>query len=174
MKILVVAALFPPDVAEPAPYIKELVSRLSKNHQVEVLTYGKIPESVAGVTITAVSKSTGTAKRLFEFAKTLQEKSKEFDIVLVNNAPSTELPTIFASLTSKARWFLLISDTKITYRGWRKLLFSLTTRYCTTINTDLPKKRPEVLPFKKINEQVQHEYDASWQTHITELEQSIV
>src|SRR3989344_9051256 len=41
MKIVLATALYPPDIAPPAPYVKELATRLAANHEVTIVTYGR-------------------------------------------------------------------------------------------------------------------------------------
>lgn len=169
MQILITAALFPPDVADPAAYIKELAARLARKHSVTILTYGHIPESVANVTIHVIPKSQSTVRRLFQFARVLRTLSREAEAVIINNAPSTEVPLIFSSWFNNRKWFLLPSDTKIIYTGWRKFFHTLALKRAQLLDIPLPQARPEILPFKKPSESVWQQYESSWEKHITTL-----
>ena len=48
MTLVLASPLYPPDLAEPAPYTKELARRLSTTHTVIVVAYGRLPEKVPG------------------------------------------------------------------------------------------------------------------------------
>lgn len=165
MRILLISALFPPDVASPAPYVKELAARLANDHSVTVLTYGRLPESVAGATVTAVPKATSAPTRLWRFTHALWRASADVEAVIVNNAPATELPLILVSLVRRRRWLLLKSDTKIKYAGWRAWLHRLAGWRATEVQAPLPKARPEVLSFTETNEADWQRYEDSWEQH---------
>jgi hypothetical protein len=71
MRILLASPLYPPDIAEPAPYVKELALRLSASHSVTVLTYGKHPETIERVRMHSVDKSTPRLVRLKAYTRAL-------------------------------------------------------------------------------------------------------
>jgi hypothetical protein len=170
MRILIVTALFPPDVAAPAPYVKELTSRLSAHHSVTVLTYGFITESVA----VTVAKDQPAYRRLSQLYRALWSLAHDADVVLVNNAPSTELPAWAATWYVNSRWLLITSDPKIVYRGWRGWLHRLA---CTRLQKTAlvpPPPRPEHHPFDPPSEAAWQRYEASWQQHVSELQTTIV
>ncbi|MBP6881353.1 MAG: hypothetical protein KBC35_01900 [Candidatus Pacebacteria bacterium] len=171
MKILVVSALFPPDVADPAPYIKELAGRLkAAGHAVTVLTYGTIPEAVENVSIIAVSKQLAAPARLLNFTRQLLKLGRQHDVILINNAPSTGLPLILTSPLLKYKSYLLISDTKINYTGWRKALNTVEQKNVHKIITiDLPEPRPEHHPFHPPSDQALAHYESSWKKHLQTL-----
>lgn len=170
MKILIVSALYPPDVEDPAPYIKELATRLRTEHTVSVLTYGTLPEQIAHVEINAVSKNIPAVMRLAIFTKKLFVLSRRTDVVLLQNAPSTEFPALFASLIYRSKFRLHISDQKIIYRGWRAFihrLISIVVNYDTI--TSLPLAKPEIHPLNPFPTEAFAAYEQSWQDHLRML-----
>lgn len=170
MKILITSALFPPDVASPAPYVKELCKRLALGNNVSVLTYGNIPESVTDVKIDTVNKKLPAPLRLTIFTLRLRRAAKNVDVILVNNAPSTELPLLLVGFFYKKKMFLVESDQKIVYVGWRKLLHQLaTSQVNSAISVDIPGNKPEITPFEDYPKTDLENWDKAWNDHITAL-----
>lgn len=176
MKVLLLTPLFPPDIADPAPYLKELVTHLSDKHTVHVICYGNLPEKVAGVQFTVIKKHYPTILRLFLCTIHLFKEALKHDSIVVENGPSTELPAFFVSIFFKNKMLLHQSDTKNDYAGFSKTIHSiLSTRVneilvCTDNETGtyLPPTlpRPEILPFSEISEKEMREYKDSWNTHL--------
>ena len=169
MKILIATALFPPDVAEPAPYVKELTKRLGVEHTVSVLTYGSLPEPVDGVSITAVPKNTSPMLRFYTFTVALYQLIKQYDVALIENAPSTELPAFFVSFFTDTKIFLQMSDTKIKYTGWRKFIHTLACSRLEKIEPAVPPARPEIISFKPYPTEAFEVYEKHWTTHTENL-----
>lgn len=94
MKIILATPLYPPDIAEPAPYVKELASRLCDKHDVTIVAYSSIPEEIPGVKIMAVSKRQPLLIRLVKYTYTLFKTSRGADIIYVQNGPSVDLSSI--------------------------------------------------------------------------------
>lgn len=175
MKILILSPLFPPDVGDPANYCKELATRLT-GHDVTLLIYGYLPESVTGVTIATIDKRHFLPKRLFEYTKRLQREIKGADLIIVNNGPSIELPALLVSLTKAKSMVLCESDSlasslAITSRSY-KLIHRLFLRHCNRVIT-LPSQsvyqKPEVLPFVSAARAELEEREVWWAQHIKEL-----
>lgn len=170
MRILIVSALFPPDIAPPAPYIKELAARLGQSHQVTVLTYGAIPEAVATARIFAVPKRLSAPLRLIMFSSKLWWLGWQHERILIHNAPATELPLLLAGFWFRRKSWLVVSDHKIIYTGWRHLLHRLAERCVTkTVHPATLPERPEVHPFKPVSPDAPERYEAAWQTHLSLL-----
>lgn len=174
MKILILSPLFPPDVGAPAPYAKELMSRL-KAHSVSALIYGYLPESVDGVSIAAIDKRTWLVRRLVTYTKALAQASKEADLIVVNNAPSVELPVFLVSLFRKNTIVLCESDPlalKASKKGFYKLLHTLIIRRAKKIII-LPEETvyltPERLPFTNVADLASVAQNEWWDTHLLEL-----
>ena len=109
MQLLLLAPLFPPDTGDPAEYTKELCMRL-QGHGVTALIYGHLPEAVLGAKIVAVDKRQWLPKRLFSYTLALYKHVRTADVVIVNNAPSTELPLLLVSLFLPVKIILCESD----------------------------------------------------------------
>ncbi|MDC1205444.1 hypothetical protein N8083_01190 [Candidatus Pacebacteria bacterium] len=175
MKILIASALFPPDIAVPAPYIKELATRLSKKHTVTVLTYGEIPEQIPHVHIATVSKRLPALYRISKLTSLLIKKAKKVDHILIQNGASTELPSVVVGFFYKKKIFLQLSDQKIKYKGWRKILHQLAcAKSKHVIRIKAPLQRPETLPFDDMPDEAFSNYETSWQDHLRELERILV
>ena len=174
MRILICTALFPPDVADPASYIKELSKRLASKHEVTVLAYGAIPESVANVKIVTVSKSIPALWRLLSFSYHLFRIGRRNDTILVENGPSTELPVILTGWLLRKKINLQLSDLKIIYTGYRKLIHQLASAIAKqVIAIPLPNHQPEWLPFTALSLTELSEYEQTWTEHLELLENNL-
>ncbi len=174
MKILILSPLFPPDVGAPAPYVKALMCCL-KGHTVTGLIYGYLPESVEGVSITAIDKRTWVVRRLIAYTKALVQARRDVDLIILNNAPSVELPMLLVSLCSQNTIVLCESDPlaiKSSSKGFYKLLHALLVRRSKKIIT-LPNETiytaPEQLPFNTVDTLVTDIQNKWWHDHINEL-----
>lgn len=172
MKILIASALFPPDIADPAPYVKELTTRLNDRHDVSLVTYGAIPEEIPGVTITVIPKRYAAWRRIALFTFALWRGVRTHDVMFVHNAPSTELPLFLVGIFYKRKLRLILSDTKIEYTGWRKFIHTLASaRVRDSITPRLPHRRPEILPFADLPARAFADYETSWNQHLSALAQ---
>ncbi len=193
MRILLVTPLYPPDIAELAPYVKELATRLTPTHTVTVLTYGHLPEMIAGVTINTIEKSSILPIRLFRFLIALKRHAKCTDIIYTQNGPSVELPILLLSFISHIPLYLRIGDRVSLKNSLRntvlkKLLMHTMRRArtvfihqsddgadalaetCSHIESILrPDSRPEILPFADFPKEACARFEKSWDTHVTEL-----
>jgi len=174
MKILIATPLFPPDVAKPALYLKELSRRLAEKHDVTVLLYGHLPEHVEGVSFKCVDKRRLAIARLPQYFFSLLRALRNADVLYVQNGASVELPMVLVSLLTHKRFILHIGDKASRERATH----SVPLRYIETfaikqageIVTDTPPPKPEILPFEDRSEEKLTEYNASWDTHIKMLE----
>lgn len=180
MKILVATALFPPDIADPAPYLKELVERLSHDHSLSVLCYGTYPEAVAGVEFSVVKKNLPAVFRVPLFTYSLWRQARRHDVVLLQNGPSTELPGLIISLIFPLVFVLHMSDAKVRYQGMLRSVHKLLRRRVALVITTAggkgdatfvasPLPRPEILPFTPQAPGAHAAYEASWQKHLADL-----
>ena len=196
MRILLVTPLYPPDISEPAPYVKELAKRLSLKHTVIVLTFGHIPEAVDGVTIVSVEKSSILPVRLFQFFQVLRSTAMTADVVYAQNGPSVELPLLVLTVWAKARIFFRLGDpvplrSALTRVSLRFLLINLMKRVHGVVVHDehdvtlakllspgIPTKptvlrrplpRPEILPFSKSDGRGMGAFETAWDEHTEAL-----
>lgn len=174
MKVLILTPLFPPDIGDPATYVKELATRMTM-HETSLLIYGHLPEAVSGVGITAIDKRQWLPKRLVAYTIALFNLSKKADLIIINNAPSTELPALFVSFFVSKKMILCESDSLAIIAvqgGFYKIIHSLLKRRCNTIIV-LPYeglyKKPEVLPFSTTDEKTLATREAWWNNHLKEL-----
>lgn len=195
MRILLATPLYPPDIAEPAPYVKEAAERLSKDHTVSILAYNHIPEEVTGVRTIAVEKNRPVFIRLYNYIRALYLESKKVDIVYIQNGPSVELPLIIISLLTHTPFvFRLGDETALCHavESWgHRILLSLAVRRAritithekssdyilhlssiftaNVIDIPRPHNRPEILPFEPYPHAAFSAYTTSWDDHIESL-----
>ena len=195
MRILIATPLYPPDIAEPAPYVKELATRLKDMHKVTVLAYNHIPEQILGVHIIAIPKYTILPVRLIRYTYRLWKEASAADYVFMQNGPSTELPLVLISHFTKSKYIFHLGDEiSLSFalnRVFRKLLLIFALKSadiilthqtsptkelgnmlstCTVANCNRPKNRPEILPFSDYPTEAFRAYENSWVTHIADIQ----
>lgn len=174
MKILLVTPLYPPDVAEPAPYIKECGVRLSDKHEVVILTYGQFPEEIPGVRIVAVSKQKPVVSRVLTFTLALMREARSANVLYVENGPSVELPFLVAKLFSNRRYVLHIGDSLARRRSTQRMLLhflrSAVEFKANAVIVESPPPRPEILPFQEYPTLAFTNYESAWRSHIHMIE----
>ncbi|QQR64901.1 hypothetical protein IPH92_05125 [Candidatus Kaiserbacteria bacterium] len=201
MRILLVTPLYPPDIAGPAPYVKELATRLDGAHTITILAYSHIPEIVSGVAIVTVEKRFPAPIRMSIFAWKLRTLLKETDVVYLQNGPSVEVPFTFVSLFSHIPSVLRLGDSVALTHAVHNRLFRMIlivamrrvhllitpenippeietliqdpklSQKCICIHN--PDIRPEIHPFHEYPQSAFLAYEASWEKHITSLITSI-
>lgn len=173
MKIVIATPLFPPDIAAPAPYTKELAGRLTKHHEVTLVIYGRLPEHVDGVRFVCVDKRASRPTRLLRFATTLWRAARNADVLIVENGPSVELPFILIRPFVRARTLLHIGDPSTydeAHMTWlKKALHKLARTSAQHVVDSSPYVHPEILPFSPHPTEALAAYEASWKKHETLL-----
>lgn len=166
MRVVIATPLYPPDIAEPAPYVKELAKRLRNEHEVTIVAYGRLPEKIQGVRIIAVPKDRPTVSRLFAFYRALRRAAKNADVVYAENGSSVELPV---SLVGK-RLVLHMGDAAAHEHANKSLIRHVIERIAAThaahVVRDLPLPRPELLPLEAFPQEAMDAYEASWDGHL--------
>ncbi len=175
MKILVLTPLFPPDIGGSAPYIKELVTRLSnRKYSVTVLAYGCLPEDVPGVMFRCVNKKIPTFLRIFLFSMKTFREARKHDFIYAENGPSVELPLRLLKFFLKTPLVFHIGDHPAYTYGQTKPFLNknqkVVERYAHTVVEETPEPRPEILPHKKYPTDLFKAYEKSWDTHLEKLE----
>ncbi len=201
MRMLLVTPLYPPDIAGPAPYVKELAKRLRETHTVTILAYGHIPETVPDVEIVTVEKRLPALVRMALFTWKLIMLQRNADIVYVQNGPSAEVPFALASFFSRVPNMLRLGDTvALTHTAHRRLfhrtlltamhraqtliipkttvpvveaLIATPTLAKKCVRIPSPDVRPEIHPFHEYPKDALAHYEASWKAHIIALLTSI-
>jgi hypothetical protein len=174
MKILILSPLFPPDTGAPASYVKELVELLSKKHEITLLVYGYLPEAVSGSKILTVDKRALLPWRLFYFTKTLLRQGN-CDLLLVNNAPSIELPLFLVSFFKRTSYVLIESDPiakRASEKGLYKLLHATLKRRAQKVvvpEEENEYKKAEILPFVEFDAAREARRQTWWNAHINHL-----
>ncbi len=173
MRILLATPLYPPDIAEPAPYVKELAKRLSKEHIVTIVAYGTLPEKIQGVRIIAVNKRRPLLLRLLAYTTALVRASRDADLIYAENGASVELPAGLVALITGRPLVIHIGDKDAHERAARNKLYFFIEKFAilraqrTIIET--PMKRPEILPLEPRPDAALAAYEASWSMHFNSL-----
>lgn len=164
MNIVLASALFPPDIAPPAPYVKELAARLAPRHTVTAVVYGRLPEQVAGARIIAVSKRRPLPLRLVSFTFALWRAARGADILYMENGASVELPALIVSWLTRTPVVVHFGDRAAKKYAYQNMLL----RRARGTVADSPMERPEILPFAPRPDMAA--YERSWQEHLALLE----
>lgn len=177
MKLVLATPLYPPDIAAPASYSKELAEQLSKEAEVTVVTYGRFVEPVAGVRMVTVDKRHRLPVRLARYTRALYREARRADVLYTENGPSVELPALIVSFLTDTRIVFHLGDPLARERAsgsthLRGLERGLRRRAASVIE-DSPLTRPEIIPFQPRPESGERAYAASWQTHLEEVRASI-
>jgi hypothetical protein len=173
MKILILSPLFPPDTGAPASYTKELADRLGKVANTKLLVYGFLPEKVIGVTTLNVDKRTLLPLRIFRFTASLLRQQS--DLILVNNAPSIELPLLLISFIRRTPFVLLLSDPialAASKHGLYAFIHKAVTKRAKKIILLPPEsdyKIAERLPFVEFDAAREARRQTWWDTHLKEI-----
>jgi len=178
MKIIIATPLYPPDTAEPAPYVKELAQRLSKDHTITIATYACLPEKIPGVTFVCTSKRISKLTRLIAYTRILIQTSWKADVLYVQNGASTELPAVISTLLTRTPLIFQISDERYKQRVETSFFLSLIEKCIITVARTVitqkemphPLPRPEILPFEPYPTERLAAYNASWDMHINQLQ----
>ena len=174
MQLLLLAPLFPPDTGDPAEYAKELCARL-RGHTLTALIYGHLPELVSDVQLVTIDKRQWLPKRLFSYTLALYKNAKATGVIIVNNAPSTELPMLLVSFFLPVKIILCESDPlaqKSATAGFYRFFHTALVKRCTKVIVLPPMqlyKRAEVLPFSEQDKTQAEQRETWWQAHVTEL-----
>ena len=94
MKIVVATPMYPPEIAEPAPYVKEVSKRLSAEHEVTIVAYASTSEKVLGVNLVTVDKRNPLPIRLLKYTYALFKASYGKDIMYVQGGTAAGLPAV--------------------------------------------------------------------------------
>jgi hypothetical protein len=173
MKIVVASPLYPPDIAEPAPYIKELATRLSTEHEITVVTYGRLPEAAGRARIIAVDKRRPLPLRLARYTLSLWKHARKADTVYMQNGASVELPMLIIFFLTRKTFVLGLSDMRAhtqakTHALHRTLEHAVTRRAGATVE-DFPPVKPEILPCSPTPEAELTAWNTAWEKHCTHL-----
>ncbi len=174
MRIVLATPLYPPEIAEPAPYVKELARRLSARHAVIVVAYARLPEQVPGVSVITVDKQKPLPVRLFAYFLALRKATKDADIVYAENGGSVELPAGLLSLLSERPVIMHIGDQTAHRRTRanviRRYLEQFSFSRAKKVIDSAPAARPEILPFEPFPADKFTAYERSWDEHLRILE----
>lgn len=87
--------MYPPELAEPAPYVKELARGLSKNHKVSVVAYASTSEYTPHVNLFATSKHLPLPLRFITYTYSLYNASKNSELIFTQATPTVSIPSLF-------------------------------------------------------------------------------
>lgn len=169
MKIVLATPLFPPEIAEPAPYVKELAKRLGALHEVTVVAYAWLPEEVHGAHVIGINKRRPLPLRLLAFARTLLRSVRQADVVYAMNGASVELPALLVSYVCRTPFVFALADRAAHERAAQGGALGLLERKAFArakrLMRDLPPPRPEILPLEPRPTEALAAYDAAWVAH---------
>jgi hypothetical protein len=170
MKVVIATPLYPPDIAQPGPYVKELAKRLAAEHHITIVAYGHLPEPVDGVDILSVEKKSSLPLRLSAYLVSLFLAIRGADVLYVENGASTELPAALVSLVAHVPLILHLGDkaahVAAKKSSLRRAIENFASRRAERVIDHMPHERPEIIPFVGPDVVRQDAYEASWREHL--------
>lgn len=174
MKIVIATPLYPPDIAEPAPYVKELATRISETYDVTVVLFGKFPEIVPNISYTAVDKQKILPIRLVRYFFALWSASKDAHVLYVLNGSSVELAAGILTLFRNIPVLVHLGDADankwVNARSHLRFIKRFILGRASRHIAELPSQKPEILPFETMPEAELLTYEHTWKEHISNLE----
>lgn len=177
MKIVLATHLYPPDIAQPAPYVKELARRLSQQHTVTVVSLGMLPEIIAGVVHVPVSKSDILPVRVFKTFLAFLKVANKNDVCIVENGAAIALPALLALFFVRTPIILHEGDMHAkqltedsTSLRWIDALIK--HRSLRTVS-HLPIRHPEKHRFNQSYSEELVAYERSWTDHLELLNENM-
>lgn len=175
MKIVITTPIYPPEMGDPAVYVKELAGRLAEKHSVSVVMYGRLPEKVQGVSFVCVKKDRPLFLRLPAFLFSFLKEAKKADIIFSENGASIELPVGIFSLFSKKPVIFhkgdKLAEKRVEKSSLLRWIESFASKRAKNVVEDVPLKRPEILPFEPEPKEAFEKYEVSWKEHLNKLEE---
>ncbi|MCA9355294.1 hypothetical protein KC865_01955 [Candidatus Kaiserbacteria bacterium] len=176
MRIAILTPLFPPDTTYSAEYTKELAFRLSIKHDVTIVLYGHLPEKINSVHMECVDKRLSPIARAISFLRALQKIPPKQELILIQNGPSVELPTLIKFFFRKIPIILMESD-KPALKRTRSNLFQRFIHgilekkavYVFAEKDPWPTEKPVIHPLKESPQIALGIWEMSWQRHLNEL-----
>jgi hypothetical protein len=172
MNILLLTALFPPDVSQPSAYAKKLATVLAadQNNQVQVLHYGELPEQVPGATIHSIKKDAPKLKRIWSYTQRLMELRTSNDVLIILNGPSVEIPfLLLAPILHRKKIICIKNDSGAAKKSpWLSLVVHFAHEVVTpgTNLSNVPLRHPLD---EAATEHVWQQYQQSWKDHCDEI-----
>ena len=173
MKIVLATPLYPPDIAEPAVYSKELAKRLALVHDVTIVTYGSLPEQIPGVRIVAINKRQPLLIRLFVYLIALIKAVRSADLIYMQNGPSVELPIAITQVFMRRPLVIHLGDNVArkfaAHHPMRTALEKFVIQRGSAVIENAPSPKPEILPFSAPPTIALEQWEESWTTHLQQL-----
>ena len=168
MKTVVLTPLFPPDPSTSAQYTKQLVQKLPP-HNLSVIAYGKLPESVPDVEIFSITKRSNKFILVFRCLKKLLQLKPI--VLIVQNGPSTELPAILFSFLSSTKILYIVSDQEAAAKKTflQALCKKRAGKTITLPESDETYLPTEWLPFGDSHNEVEQPKQTWWNEHLKEI-----
>jgi len=176
MRIVLATPLYPPEIAEPAPYIKELAKHLARLHDVTIVAYARLPEKVPGVSIISVDKRQPLLLRLFSYFFALLRAARGANIIYVMNGASVELPAALVALFTGRPLVFHVGDTVAHERAKQSRMLQFIERFAFScakcVLNDSPDARPEIIPLEPFPAEKMTAYEQSWDAHLRVLDET--
>ncbi len=176
MKIVLATPLYPPEIAEPAPYIKELAKHLARLHDITIVAYARLPEKVHGVLILSVDKRQPLLLRLFSYFFALLRAAHRADIIYAMNGASVELPAALVALFTGRPLIFHVGDAAAHERAKQSRVLHFIEHFAFSrakcVLNDSPGPRPEIIPLEPFHAEKMTAYERSWDAHLRILEET--
>ncbi|MBI4692189.1 MAG: glycosyltransferase family 4 protein [Candidatus Terrybacteria bacterium] len=124
MKIVIATPLYPPEIAEPAPYVKELAERLSGEHEIIIVAYASTSEKIKDTKLITIDKRRPLFIRLIKYLIEIFKASRNADVIYIQNSLAVGLPAIIAGFLQKVPVAIRFTEDE----AWKRAVYARLTK----------------------------------------------
>lgn len=110
MKIVITTPLFPPEIGEPATYVKDLAGRLSANHHVVIVAYANHAERTKNTSMSVIPKDLFLPLRFTKFFVHLFKAADGADVIYAHGIATGLQSIVVGKLKKIPVVYRLIND----------------------------------------------------------------
>lgn len=100
-KVVIATPIFPPEIAEPAFYIKKISKPLSEKYKISIVAFSNFPKTIPDTKIIPINKNKIFIFRFSNYIKELYKESKNAEVIYSQNAVASGLPSVIVGYLLK-------------------------------------------------------------------------
>lgn len=124
MKIIIATPLYPPETAEPAPYVKELAKHLSGAHEITIVAYASTSEKIKNAKLITIDKRRPLFIRLTKYLIELFKASRNADVIYMQNSLAVGLPALIVGYLRNTPVAIRFTEDE----GWKRAFYARLTK----------------------------------------------
>jgi len=118
MKIIITTPLYPPEIETLSFYVKNVATKLCKEHEITIVAYASTAEKIPGVKLITISKRQPLLMRFLKYSIALLKASKNADIIYAQNSVTAGLPSIIVKYIRKIPIILNFAENE----AWKRAI----------------------------------------------------